>query len=204
MIERRPRTRMSVAKRRTQIIEAASQLISERGYWGFSLQETADRCGLSVPGLLHHVGSKENLLVSVLESNELQATSDLFDMIGLTDVPSEEYPLVGRLGLRQVCSALMQRDSRQPELVRLYAVLQSESLNPEHPAHDYFADRQRRGLKAYAALAENRVAQPRELAVRVMALMDGLQMLWLRDPAGIDLVETWEASSALLFLGIEE
>ena len=41
-----------------------------------------------------------------------------------------------------MCSALVRRNASQPEIVRLFAVLEAESLAPSHPAHAYFALRQ--------------------------------------------------------------
>jgi AcrR family transcriptional regulator len=63
---RRDRARLPAAERRRQILEMTTKLIAERGFWGLSMQDVADGCGLTVPGMLHHVGSKDSLLVAVL------------------------------------------------------------------------------------------------------------------------------------------
>ncbi|RVX41540.1 TetR family transcriptional regulator [Nonomuraea polychroma] len=49
------------AKRR-QILDAALALIAANGYGNTSLQQIADAANLTKAGLLHHVGSKEDLL----------------------------------------------------------------------------------------------------------------------------------------------
>jgi AcrR family transcriptional regulator len=36
------------AERRQQIITEATRIIGQRGYYGFSMQELADSCGLTV------------------------------------------------------------------------------------------------------------------------------------------------------------
>jgi AcrR family transcriptional regulator len=190
----RRRDRLPVAERRRQILGATTRLIAERGFWGLSMQDVADDCGLTVPGLLHHVGSKDNLLVAVLEHRDEQDRLSLAEQLG---VPGEE--ITARVSLPEICAALVRRNAGQPEIVRLFTVLQAESLAPRHPAHDYFRARQEDTISALAALAEGRVAEPETLARQVMALMDGLQIQWLRDPSRIDLVATWAAAAPTLF-----
>jgi hypothetical protein len=78
-------------------------------------------------------------------------------------------------------------------------VLAAESLDPAHPAHAYFVRRQKLAAAAYAALAESLTDRPELLARQIMAMMDGLQIQWLRDPEATDLVTEWEAAAETLF-----
>ncbi|WP_194903647.1 TetR/AcrR family transcriptional regulator [Catenulispora rubra] len=199
---RRDRRRMPAAERRRQIIEVTTRLISERGFWGLSTQDVADRCGLTVQGLLHHVGSKEGLLASVLEQSETEDALQLATQLGAGVNPADSaagsagQPMVD---LRQVCAAIVSRNATQPEIVRLQAVLAAESLEPRHPAHGYFLARHRRALAGLAELAKTISAQPQSLARQILATMDGLQLQWLRDPDSVDLVKEWTAASEVIF-----
>ncbi|MEU4563352.1 helix-turn-helix domain-containing protein [Actinoplanes sp. NPDC023936] len=197
---RRERARLPAAERRRQIIEVTTRLIAERGFWGLSMQDVADGCALTVPGLLHHVGSKDNLLVAVLEHRDETDTRTLAAELG---VAAEELWGEGPgVTLRQVCSALVRRNAAQPEIVRLFAVLEAESLAPGHPAYRYFKLRQRRTLEMLSRIAPGSGEAARwALAGQVIAMMDGLQIQWLRDRAAIDLVESWEAAADRLFAG---
>ncbi|BBH67208.1 TetR family transcriptional regulator [Actinoplanes sp. OR16] len=194
---RRERARLPAAERRRQIIEVTTRLIGERGFWGLSTQDVADGCGLTVPGLLHHVGSKDNLLIAVLEHRDETDLRTLADELG---VPAD-LVWTGRPGvtLREVCAALVRRNAAQPEIVRLFAVLEAESLAPDHPAHRYFRLRQRRILESLASIAPGDDAERPALAGQVIAMMDGLQIQWLREPAAISLVDAWEAAAERLF-----
>ena len=192
---RRDRARLPAAERRRQILEMTTKLIAERGFWGLSMQDVADGCGLTVPGMLHHVGSKDSLLVAVLEYRDEQ---DAISLAGMLGRPVHEI-WTGGPSLPEVCAALVRRNAEQPEIVRLFAVLEAESLAPGHPAHDYFKARQQRTLTELTALAADTVPRPRELAAQVMAMMDGLQIQWLRDPETYDLVHSWEAAATRLF-----
>ncbi|MEV6300724.1 TetR/AcrR family transcriptional regulator [Actinoplanes sp. NPDC051861] len=195
------RSRLPAAERRRQIIEVTTRQIAERGFWGLSMQDVADVCGVTVPGLLHHVGSKDSLLVAVLEHRDEEDARSLAAEVGVSpeqiwsDDPAE-------ITLPQICSALVRRNAGQPEIVRLFAVLEAESLAPDHPAHRYFRDRQQRTLQMFGALASGRVADPAALAGQVVAMMDGLQIQWLRDPGSVDLVSAWEAAAERLFSGL--
>jgi AcrR family transcriptional regulator len=198
---RRDRARLPAAERRRQIIEVTTRLIAERGFWGLSMQDVADDCGLTVPGLLHHVGSKDSLLVAVLEHRDDADARSLAAELG---VPVDRLWAEGTqlITLAQVCAALVRRNAGQPEIVRLFAVLEAESLAPDHPAHDYFQARQQRTMKTLAALVPPS-ADPRALAGQVIAMMDGLQIQWLREPGTIDLVAAWDAAAGRLFAGLD-
>jgi len=48
------------------ILETAARLICKQGYEGTSIQEIADACGLTKAGLYHHIESKEQLLIEIM------------------------------------------------------------------------------------------------------------------------------------------
>ncbi|MDQ0383150.1 TetR/AcrR family transcriptional regulator [Amycolatopsis thermophila] len=195
---RRERTRLPAAQRRRQILDVATRLIGEGGFWALSMQDVADACGLTVPGLLHHVGSKDGLLLAVLDHRDAEDFRSLAGELGLSESDVRRgWPK--DISLAEACDALVRRNATQPEIVRLFSVLQAESLAPGHPAAAYFAARQRRVLAEFAAMVPGRVPEPESLARQVVAVMDGLQIQWLRDPEGTDLVAQWRTAAARLF-----
>jgi AcrR family transcriptional regulator len=194
---RRDRSRLPAAERRRQIMEVTARLIAERGFWGLSMQDVADGCGLTVPGLLHHIGSKDGLLIAVLEHRDAEDARSLAADLG-HDLSADPGSL-SEVDLRQVCSALVRRNATQPEIVRLFAVLEAESLTPSHPAYAYFAARQEQTVAVFAELAKRLTDRPQSLARQIMAMMDGLQIQWLRAPDTTSLVDEWEAAAEILF-----
>lgn len=62
--------RMDPDERLTQIVDTASELLSLKGYFGFSVGELAQRCGLSNAGLIHHIGTKQRVLHMVLDARD--------------------------------------------------------------------------------------------------------------------------------------
>ena len=63
--QRSKRIRKPPQERRREVLNAAVELISERGFNGMSVQDVADRVGISKQGVLRYVGSKDNMLAMV-------------------------------------------------------------------------------------------------------------------------------------------
>lgn len=189
--ERARRQRLLPADRRTQIIEAATGLIGQRGFWGVSVHDIASACGITDAGLLHHFGTKDGLLIAVLERRDLVDDESLAARLG---IPAEElYEVVRHLPLAEVCAAVVARNAEQPEIVRLYSVLNAESLTPAHPAHEYFLDREARVIAFFGSARSDLHPDPAVRGRQVIAMMDGIQLRWLRDPDHLDLVTEWHA-----------
>lgn len=180
----RPSRAARAEQRRAEIVAAARELFSHKGYRGTGLAEVAERVGLTLPGLLYHFPSKEILLQSVIAER---------------DVESEE--LAHRLlemGGEEAIRALIEsarRNQRQPEIMRLFLVLVAENLEPSAPVHEHFKTRYRQLRAIFAAgLREGLEAgqikpglDPEMAAIQVIAMLDGLAIQWLLDPDEVDL-----------------
>jgi len=55
------------AQRRGQIVQAAFDVIAQKGYNSFTIEDIANRAGLSKGGVLHYFKSKEDILIFLLE-----------------------------------------------------------------------------------------------------------------------------------------
>ncbi|WP_067898740.1 TetR/AcrR family transcriptional regulator [Nocardia vaccinii] len=189
--------RVRRADRRGQILAEAIRIIGQRGYYGFSVQELADECGLTVAGVLHHVGTKEKLLVALLQERDRRDTEAVIEQLG--QEPGRT-PTVA--DARQALRTVVARNVTQPEIVRLHTMLRSESLYREHPAHEYFRDRETRVLDAFTRLVEGLGLPdaPRSVARHLIAAMTGLEEQWLRCPDDMDLVAEWDRAAARILL----
>jgi AcrR family transcriptional regulator len=194
---RKKRVRISAALRREQVLDEAIRLIGKRGYFGFSIHELAQQCELTNAGLLHYFGSKDKLLIALLEDRDRRDIAAVIP--GTTSV--QQFVEHGMSSLRTVLNgfhALVMRNSTQPELVRLYTVLQAEALNEKHPAHAYFVAREAATLEMYMKVVAPYVDSPQDTARQLCALMYGLEQQWLREGQGFDLVAAWDNAVALL------
>ena len=167
-------------ERREEILAAADAAFAKHGFRGASLATIAREVGLSQPGVLHHFPSKEHLLLEVLRYREEQ---------GLEYVARKLEEANGYAdALLELCAA----NARTPGLVRLFSVLAAESVDDDHPAHEFFRERYRHLRKLVSTrFAEEQCAgrDPETLAVQVLALFDGLQLQWLLEPDAVDMVE---------------
>lgn len=185
---RRARTDPEV--RRAQILDAAIRIVGERGYHGFTVQKLAKRCGVTNGALLYYFSSKEQLLVAVLEEHDLRMTEAVVDEAQRSDS--------SRAAVLELLQAIVARAAAQPELTRLYAVLQQEALDPAHPAHAYFEKRERLVLETFARIVAPHAADPPAAARELFAMIEGLEQRWLRAGQAFDLVAAWDHAVAKL------
>lgn len=156
------------------VVEAATKVFAESGYRGGSLRDVADVAGVSAANIVHHFGSKQGLLVAVL-----QARDEAIDFAERTD----------RGEIVEVMRQLVRTNQSQRGVVNLYATLSAEATDPSHPAHDYFRERYEK-LVCFIAdavlIARNHGTLPdgpaaEYVAAGLVAVMDGLQTQWLLD-----------------------
>lgn len=170
------------AQRSTEILDAATTVFAANGYHGGSLRDIARQLDLSLTSIVHHFGTKYELLEAVLDrADRIEAQGEDFDF----DARCEERGLVFAT-LERVRSSV-----NRTELLRLFAILSSESSAPEHPAHQWFIERYRRktGELAQAFAHDQKVgrvdgARDAHLLARLLiATWDGVQLQWLIDPS---------------------
>ncbi|MQY06673.1 TetR/AcrR family transcriptional regulator [Actinomadura macrotermitis] len=70
------RRRMSRAQREQQMLDVAEEVFGEHGYQGASMDEIAERCGVSKPMLYEYFGSKEGLLLGCIA----RSRAELFEV----------------------------------------------------------------------------------------------------------------------------
>jgi AcrR family transcriptional regulator len=175
--------------RRLQIVETATALFASAGYRGTGIAGIAAEVGVTQAGLLHHFGTKENLLEAVVRHRSDQDLDLISTIIG-----DGGLPMFDRLAL------LAEHNKRRAGLSQLFTVLVAENLLPEHPAHDFFRDRYRE-LRRDILMALKKGRRRGEIrkdvdltavSTRIIAALDGLQTQWLLDPDEVDLVSAYE------------
>lgn len=187
-----------VRRNRTEeILETATQMFAEYGFQGATLTKVAESVGLTEAGVLHYFPSKVHLLQGVLEYHE-QKEIEKFS----NNIESEKKNVAE---LFELLEEVIADGEKTPGLIQLFTVLVSESIRNDHPSHDYFVDRYRRGREMYVdqffKLSKIKIrsdVDPNELAMLIMAVMDGLQIQWLLDPRKVDMVATFKLFSKIV------
>lgn len=168
--------------RREDIITTAVAVYAEAGYHGSSLREIARRAGITHAGLLYYFPTKEALLAAVLERRDAE------------DVEREHLAVPPGLEALRHLLALAAHNARRPGIVDVYARLAAEAVAADHPAHEYFERHYRLArshavdsFKVLAGRGELRDGvDPESAGLNLVALMDGLQVQWLSNPAAVD------------------
>ena len=192
MTEHPPQRRTQAERtqqRKQQLIREAIRYFGQYGYRGAKLAEIANAAGVTEPGLLHHFPSKEHLLMEVLAERD-RADRERFD-------PSLHEELGDAFNALQ---KLVEYNETVPGLVQLFTILVAESIEEQHPGHDFFMRRYQNVRKQNIGIlqqaqerGEIRADIPAEdLAIMLFALMDGLQIQWLYEPDKVDTARIFE------------
>ncbi|MBK7822889.1 MAG: TetR/AcrR family transcriptional regulator [Tessaracoccus sp.] len=188
---RRPRTgpksRPETIRKRKEILEAAAEVFGSKGYEKATLQEIADQVGLTHAGVLHHFGSKRNLLIETVRYRDF---ADLA-MLGRKQIP------MGRAQFDHLIATAF-RNSERPGIVQAFEVLSAEALTDDSPVLGYFLKRYRTLQKEISTnfrklCAAEGIVEPATIdqaTASILAVMDGLQYQWLIDPDDMNLGET--------------
>jgi AcrR family transcriptional regulator len=172
-------------KRREELLDAALQLFSLEGYSGASIARIAERVGISVAGVLHHFPNKIALLMGVLERRD-QVNARLADEV------RGDGSLDGFFGSLRAINAA---NVAAPGVVRAFSILNAESLVEGHPAWPWYQSRyvtirarMRELLETIVARGEIRADVDLDAVIeQILAMMDGLQLQWLRFSQTFDL-----------------
>ena len=175
--------------RRREILDAAVEIFGSKGFTGGTLQEIADQVGMTHAGILHHFGSKHELLLEVLQHR---------DETDVADLAEKHIPDGMALFRHLVRTAFV--NAHRAGIVQAYVVLSAESVTDDHPGRDFFEKRYRtlRGEVAHAfavVCAERGITEPDTVgfaSASILAVMDGLQVQWLLDPGAVDLARASE------------
>ncbi|MDU8499803.1 TetR/AcrR family transcriptional regulator [Pseudomonas syringae] len=171
--------------RKAEIIQAAMTIFARDGYAGASLSNIAKVAGLSQVGLLHHFPTKLVLLQAVLEHRDQYVVARLQDA-------GQVASLEGFMAfLKQVMSFSIEDASISQALM----IINTESLSVTHPAHRWFSERfqivhshLQTHLNVLAQAGEIRQdVDVRQISLEIVAMMDGMQIQWLRSPADVQI-----------------
>ena len=175
---------------RLDVLDAALGLVAAHGFDAATLQLIADEVGRSKAGLLHHFGSRDALLLAIVEHRDA--------------VNHRSFPVEPGFA---AATKLVTHNATVPGLIALFAVMSALAAADPEPTsrRDYFVARYARTRAGFTRQVEAaqqagtaRADLPAEqLATLIVATMDGLQVQWLLDPT-IDMTAHLETLVQLL------
>jgi AcrR family transcriptional regulator len=181
--------RPETLERRREILDAALDVFGSKGSANGTLVDIAEQVGMTHAGILHHYGSKDQLLLEVLRHR---------DETDVAALESGTLPEGMDLFRHLVRTAIA--NAQRAGIVQTYVVLSAESVTDGHPARDYFVARYRTLradiANAFAAVcAERGIVEPATVGratASIIAVMDGLQVQWLLEPGAVELAAATE------------
>ncbi len=167
-------------RRRQEIVEAATEVFGEFGYAGGSIRAIAARVGVSPATLLSHFGSKEGLLMAVLEEWSRRTTA---------------ASLEGTSGLAYFrrFHEVMQFHLHNRGLLELFTTIAADASSPSHPAREFIRHRYVESMgnlcvQLAQAVGDGEIAPLNQAEIErearlLTAMLDGIGLQWLLDPS---------------------
>jgi AcrR family transcriptional regulator len=173
------------ARTRAQLLEAAARVYARRGFDGATLDEVAEEAGFTKGAVYDHFGSKENLLVALLDEH---LTQQIAEQVALFD-PAKETAERPRAGAERWMSDLKQ----DPDVFRLFVELWTHAQRDER-----LRQRLLSGISALRATFRGFAAErslngavtptgeaAEQFANIMLALATGIGMIELVDPDSV-------------------
>jgi AcrR family transcriptional regulator len=186
------------AQTRSCLLEAAARVYARFGFAGATLEEVASDAGFTKGAVYAHFGSKENLLLALVEEHlagQVAEQLELFDR----DRVTWERPLAGS-------ERWMESLQREPDRFRLFVELWAQAQRDE-PLRSRLAAALQQLRSTFAGFAATSAADAgMELPARaheqfanvMLALGLGLGMLELTDPGAVSPTLLGSAISVLI------
>lgn len=166
-------------EQRQRILEQATLTFARSGFAAATLRSIASAIGVSHASIIQLFGTKQALLLAVLQRWDEQLGDRLAGRRGIDFLRSIDE--------------LMDAHQEQREILGLFLVLAAEASDPDHPAHDFMLERServRRMIETHIRLAvqagQLRALTSTEIsdAVRELtSMMNGMELQWMLRPA---------------------
>jgi AcrR family transcriptional regulator len=169
---------------KSALLEAAKQLVGERGYAGATVRELAALAGTNLGAVNYHFGSREKLLNQAVLDEFLEWSGRALG----TEVDSAAEPLQQFAArARPMIDGL---HSAQPAFIMFLETLLHAQRSPElhEQLAEHYAEQRRRAVQSIASSARGSELSPRVLEVvasYMIAIADGFQVQALLDPDSV-------------------
>lgn len=177
--------------RRTALLDAATQVFAKDGYAAASMRDVAELAGITTVGLLHHFPNKVSLLRALIERRD-QRITEQFAALELAPT------LDSFLAFVRMSMAFSVQSLAECQAAMMISV---ESLSQQHPAWPWYKDKFEL-THAHARAHLNTLREQGQiradvdvaaLATEIFAVMDGLQIQWLRAPEQVEVGAIFDA-----------
>lgn len=189
------------AARRNQILEAAAVVFSRAGFHEARMEDIADQAGLSKGAVYLYFAGKDALIAALLRrlfDVELEALRRL-------DIPAAgfEEKLLGYT--RHLAAEYERIAAESSSLVREFYAVAARDKGVQVFLRQYlraYRDLLATLIEEGIARRELRSVDPQAAAIAILALYEGLMVLWVADPRAVQWREHSEAAIRYLLDGL--
>ena len=184
---------------RENILEAAAQVFRQKGFHGASMQDIADAVNLQKASLYHHVSSKQEILLALLD-RALELLSERISAISARPIPSDEK-------LQQMIRTYLQILAENTDLSAVLLFEHRSLERKQHALHvpnrDRFESLWRQVLLEGAAAGRFQCEDP-ALAARAILGILNWTITWYRPNGGMTIDQVADQYSKLLLNGLRK
>lgn len=182
---------------RQQILEAAAQIFREKGFHAASMNDIAQAVNLQKGSLYHHVSSKQEILVAILDQALDMLIGEMMRVMEQDVLPEEK--------LRIAVGAYLEALTKRPDLAGVL-LLEHRSLEPEYrlrhvPRRDRFENLWHQIIEQGIEQGVFKNNDP-SLAVKALLGIMNWTIMWYRPDGKLSAKEIAEQSVDLFLNGL--
>ncbi len=182
---------------RDQILDAAAQIFRQKGYHAASMQDIAEAVNLQKASLYHHVSSKQEILLALLD-RALVLLTERVSAAARPDLPPDEK-------LRQMIRAYLETMTEHIDLAAVL-LLEHRSLEPDlHARHIPNRDRfEALWREAIREGTRQGIFRPLDAALTARALLGVMNwtITWYRPTGPLSIREIADQYATLFLDGV--
>lgn len=182
---------------RKEILRAAAQIFQEKGYHASSMQDIAEAVELKKGSLYHHVKSKQEILLALLDE-ALEMIIDRLDQINSQDLPPD---LKLRQAMRSYLTFLADNRSIASVLLLEYRSLEPELKKLHIPRRDQVDRIWQEIITEGISLGVFQTAQPALITKALVGVLNWT-ITWYREDGALSPTEIADHFSDLFLQGL--
>jgi len=182
---------------REDILEAAAQVFRQKGYHGSSMEDIARAVNLQKPSLYHHVSSKQEILLALL-NRALELLLERISPIATQNIPADER-------LRQMIREYLQILAENTDLASVLLFEHRSLDGKQHARHVPNRDKFEalwRDVLADGVRSKRLVCDDIPLVARAMLGMMNWTITWYRPSGSLSIKQIADHYSNLLLNGL--
>jgi TetR/AcrR family transcriptional regulator, cholesterol catabolism regulator len=182
---------------REDILEAAAQVFRRKGFHGASMQDIADAVHLQKPSLYHHVSSKQEILLALLD-RALELLLERISVISSQQIPADKR-------LREMIHAYLQILAENTDLSAVLLFEHRSLERKQHVRHVPNRDKFEalwRGVLEEGVAARLFVCDDPALTARAILGILNWTITWYHPDGALKIDEIADRYSSLLLNGL--